>query len=151
MTMIANKQFAALAPAAFRSGLPSAGSSCGLILCTGTMPSDSVIAAMTPASNVATVVTSAKTASYTLTGESIALLNQTIPPQWYMSAPPTTKTAAATLAGTITWAFFYWSTYSFYVFDVSLPNQGGCVQVDKTTVAVNDVVTLMNISFSMWR
>ena len=150
--MIANKQFAAMVPASFRYGLSGVlDSSSVLILCTGAMPSDATIAAMTPASSSSAPVSTTKTVGYTLTGANIVLLNQTIPPQWYMSALPTTKTCPAIRAGTITWAFYCWSTYSFCVMDVSLPNQGGCVQVDKTTVAVGDVVTLMNISFSMWR
>lgn len=154
MTILANKQFAAMLPAAIRYGLTGGSgntSSCGLVLCTGTMPSDSAIAAMTPNSYSSAPVSTAKTASYNLAGGHMALMNQSIPPQWYMDIAPTTKTATAILAGTITWAFYYWSTYTFFILDVSLPNQGGCVQVDKTTVGVGDVITLMNISFSMWR
>lgn len=51
--MITNKQFAAMVPAAIRYGLTGSSgntSSFGLVLCTGTMPSDSAIAAMTPTS-----------------------------------------------------------------------------------------------------
>lgn len=151
MTLLANKQFAAMVPAAFRYWFSGSLASCSLVLCTGSMPSDAVIAAMTPASYSSAPVSTSKTVSYTLGGAAISLLNQSVPPQWYLSTPPTTRTSTATLAGTITWGFYYWSNYAFCVFDVSLPNQGGCVQVDKTAVAVGDVVTLMNISFSMWR
>ena len=150
--MICNKGFAAFMPTCLRTiinGNPSG----SLILCSGTIPSDSTIAGMTSSSYSAAVVTSAKVATISLAGGRVNIVDNTVqPPQWYLSTSPTTPYASAAAAGTITWAFYYNVSYpEFLVMDVSLPNQGGVIQLDKTVVAVNDIVTLMNISFSMWR
>lgn len=152
MTMLANKQFAAMLPAAIRYSYYAPSANTPILLCVGSMPSDEVIAGMSISSISSAPISTQKTGTIVMTGSSISLLDQTMPPQWYMDTCPTANSCVVTQAGTIGWAVFYWPRGStLFVMDVSLPNQGGCVQLDKTAVAVGDTVSLLGLSFSMWR
>lgn len=146
--MIVGKRFAACYPESIRNAIVANGTTWSLALCGGTIPSDSIMAALTSSS---TVITGATLATVNMAGAAFMLVNATTqPPLWELGTLPTTKSANAAVAGTITWAALI-GTYTLYLFDVSLPNQGGSVQVDKTVVSVGTPVNLMGISFSIWR
>lgn len=146
--MIVGKRFAACFPESIRNAIAANSTTWSLALCSGQIPSDSVMAGLTSSS---TTITGATLATINMSGAAFMLMSATAqPPQWELGTMPTTKTVKATAAGTIGWAALIGS-YTLYLFDVSLPNQGGAVQVDNTTVSVGTPVSLMGISFSIWR
>lgn len=145
--MLYGKRWASMLPESMRVSF-SASNGASLFLCGGSMPTDDIMVGLTSAS---TVITSAKLATIMTTGMTFALMDTAAqPPLFEMNVPPTARSIAAVAAGTITWAVLSGS-YCLWLFDVSLPNQGGSVQLDKTTVSVGTVVSLMGISFSIWR
>lgn len=145
--MLYGKRWSSMLPEAMRIAFTNSDGA-SLILCGGQIPSDAVMTGLTSSSSV---ITSAKLATIATSGMTFALMSTTEqPPLFEMSAPPTTRSVAATAAGTITWAVLS-GTYCLWLLDVSLPNQGGSVQLDKTTVSVGTIVSLMGISYSIWR
>ena len=147
--MIVSKRWASAYPESVKMAINySLGASGSLVLCSGVIPSDSVMAGLTSASSV---ITSAALATFAMYGAAITLMDVNAqPPQFELTSYPSVRTATATAAGTATWAALYGS-YFLGIVDVSLPNQGGFVQVDNTTLSVGTVVTLLGISFSIWR
>ena len=150
--MISNVQFSTMLPESIASCLayylPT------FVLCNGNMPDDATWDTVgtslitTPGSFVytATVLTLAGT------GAKFALRDTaSYPPLWSMNCMPTVYSGVALKAGTIKWAVVYYPSRYVLAVDVSLPNQGGVLQLDKTTVAVGDTITMMGFSFSAGR
>ena len=159
--MIYNKQLAGMLPNSIASAL-STDSLTGIVLCSGTIPDDATwdtagTATITTAGSFIYNQTLANTGGVVApgvgnaSGVGVYLVDSSaIPPAWYV-AWPSPPTATATKAGTIGWAVIYRNPDFLFAVDVSLPNQGGILQVDKTTVGVGDVVSVLGFSFSMWR
>lgn len=144
--MLYSKKWASTLPSSLRMTFQN--SSGNFVLCGGVMPSD---ADMTSLTTTSTAITSAALVTISVSGTTLMLMDTSAqPPVWEMNTPPTNRSAAAVAAGTITWAAISLS-YGLFLVDVSLPNQGGVIQVDKTTVSVGTVVSIMGMTWSFWR
>lgn len=147
--MIYNKSHAGMLGTSIRLSLVNTAT---CYLCIGTVPDDASIQGMLASS---TLISSASIGTVSFAGAAYALSDATAAlPAWVMTTMPTTKTVTSSKAGTIGWAAISGTDGTnpyLYIVSVSLANQGGVIQLDKTTVAVNDVVTLLGFSYSVWR
>lgn len=150
--MISNVQFSTMLPESIYSCIAAHNPT--FVLCVGSMPDDATWDTVTNAmiTTSGSFVYNATTLTLAPTGASYALKDtSSYPPLWYMASVPTISSGLAARAGTIGWAVVYFPNQYILAVDVSLPNQGGVLQVDKTSVAVGDTINLMGFSFSAGR
>ena len=120
-----------------------------LTLCTGTAPTDTDVDALTATS---AIITSSSAVVFNGSGVVSAINStSTSTPLWFIQQLPTSTTATSTKVGTLTWGVISDSQYGVTVVDVGLPNSGAVVQVDKMSVTTGTVVSLLSISYSIWR
>lgn len=149
--MVVNKQFAGMLGQSIMDCMTY--NKPTVVLCSGTIPDDptwNTVDNSTITTN-GSFIYNQTIATILLSGSGFSLLDTAaVPPLWYLNSN-TAYTVSAAKAGTIGWAVVYFPSTYIFAMDVSLPNQGGAVQVDKTTVAVGDVITIMGLSVSVWR
>ena len=149
--MISNRQFAAMLPETIVSCINSSAPT--FVFCSGGMPSDSLWDTVnTSIITTAGFIKTNTLATFPGAGLTLGLVDSAeIPPRWTLNNPTTTRSVAATAAGLIDWAVVYLANQYIFAVDVSLPNQGGMLQIDNTTVSVGTMITLLGFSFSAWR
>lgn len=150
--MISNVQFSTMLPESIASCLSRLDPT--FVLCVGSMPDDATwdTVGTSTITTAGSFIYNSTTLTLSGTGSKYALKDTTsYPPLWYMSTLPAVYSGAALKAGTIGWAVVYYSNQYIFAVDVSLPNQGGVLQLDKTSVAVGDTITMMGFSFSVGR
>lgn len=120
-----------------------------IFLCTGSMPTDGQVDAMTAVSD--TLITGSKSVTYGgIPMTSMKAKDTAIPALIYANALPAISTVNATRAGTLTWGVLH-GTNGFAIVDVGLVNSGSVIQVDNVNVSVGTPVTLLSLAYKMGR
>lgn len=149
--MIVNKQFAGMLGQSIMDCMTY--NKPTIVLCSGTIPDDATwnTVGTTTITTSGSFIYNQTIATITLTESGFSLLDTVAtPPLWYLNSN-TAYTVSAAKAGTIGWAVVYYPSVYILAMDVSLPNQGGVIQLDKTNVSVGDLITIMGLTVSIWR